>query len=138
RSNRGRIRVDGRTDPARRADRVRRPPLSAIRSLGVSIESDADLLSIRSEALLRIASTAPYGGGLTHGRCIVSARVPHSYSGLDPAHDIQELAAPRGLHPEVGLLTAVDLSKARSATVSSDDVTAIAVVTAGLRKTWAA
>jgi adenosylcobinamide amidohydrolase len=104
----------------------------------VNIESDADLLTIRSDALLRIASTAPYGGGLTHGHCIVSARVPHSYSGLDPARDIQELAAARGLIPEVGLLTAVDLSKARSATVSCDDVTAIAVVTAGLRKTWAA
>jgi adenosylcobinamide amidohydrolase len=112
--------------------------LSTVSPLGVSIESDADLLTIRSDALLRIASTAPYGGGLTHGHCIVSARVPHSYSGLDPARDIQELAAARGLIPEVGLLTAVDLSKARSATVSCDDVTAIAVVTAGLRKTWAA
>ena len=104
----------------------------------MNIESDADLLTIRSDALLRIASTAPHGGGLTHGHCIVSARVPHSYSGLDPARDIQELAAARGLVPEVGLLTAVDLSKARSATVSCDGVTAIAVVTAGLRKTWAA
>ncbi len=112
--------------------------MSAITPLGLSIESDADLLSIRSDSLLRIASTAPYGGGLTHGRCIVSARVPHSYSGLDPVHDIEELAAARGVHPEVGLLTAVDLSKARSATVSNHDVTAIAVVTAGLRNTWAA
>ncbi len=104
----------------------------------MNIESDADLLTIRSDVLLRIASTAPYGGGLTHGHCIVSARVPYSYSGLDPARDIQELAAARGLIPEVGLLTAVDLSKVRSATVSCDDVTAIAAVTAGLRKTWAA
>lgn len=106
--------------------------------VGVSIECDADLLAIRSDALLRIASTAVLGGGLTHGHCIVSARVPPSYSGLDPARDIQDLAAARGLRPEVGLLTAVDLSKARSATVACDDVTAIAVVTAGLRRTWAA
>ncbi len=112
--------------------------MSEISPLGVSIESDADFLTIRADALLRIASTAPLGGGLTHGHCIVSARVPHSYSGLDPAHDIQELAAARGVRPEVGLLTAVDLSKARTAMVSSDDVTTTAVVTAGLRKTWAA
>jgi adenosylcobinamide amidohydrolase len=106
--------------------------------VGVSIECDANLLAIRADALLRIASTAAYGGGLTDGHCIVSARVPPSYSGLEPARDIQELAAARGLHPEVGLLTAVDLSKARSATVARDGVTAMAVVTAGLRRTWAA
>lgn len=106
--------------------------------VGVSIECDADLLTIRSDALLRIVSTAVHGGGLTHGRCIVSARVPSSYSGLEPALDIQELAAGRGLRPDVGLMTAVDLSKARSATVASADVSAIAVVTAGLRRTWAA
>jgi adenosylcobinamide amidohydrolase len=106
--------------------------------VGVSIECDADLLAIRSDALLRIASTAVLGGGLTHGHCIVSARVPPSYSGLDPARDIQALAAARGLRPEVGLLTAVDLSKSRSATVACDEVTGIAVATAGLRRTWAA
>ena len=72
--------------------------------MGVSFESDADLPCIRSDALLRIASTAQYGGGLTYGRCIVSARVPHSYSGLDPAQDIQEIAAARGLHPDVSLM----------------------------------
>jgi adenosylcobinamide amidohydrolase len=105
---------------------------------GVSIECDADLLAICSDALLRIASTAVHGGGLTHGRCIVSARVPSSYSGLEPARDIQELAASRGLRPDVGLMTAVDLSNARSAAVASGGVTAIAVVTAGLRKTCAA
>ncbi len=106
--------------------------------VGVSIECDTDLLAIRSDALLRIASTAVLGGGLTLGHCIVSARVPPSYSGIDPARDIRELAAARGFRPEIGLLTAVDLSKARSATVACDDVTAIAVVTAGLRRTWAA
>lgn len=105
---------------------------------GVSIECDAGLLTIRSDALLRIASTAVHGGGLTHGRCIVSARVPSSYSGLEPARDIQELAAIRGLRPDVGLMTAVDLSKARSATVASGGVTAIAVATVGLSRTWAA
>jgi adenosylcobinamide amidohydrolase len=110
----------------------------AICPVGVSIECDADLLTIRSDALLRIASTAVHGGGLTQGRCIVSARVASLYSGLEPARDIQELAAGRGLRPDVGLMTAVDLSKARSATVASGGVTAIAVVTAGLRRTWAA
>jgi adenosylcobinamide hydrolase len=106
--------------------------------VGVSIECDSDLLAIRSDAHLRIASTAVLGGGLTLGHCVVSARVPPSYSGLDPARDIRELAASRGFRPEVGLLTAVDLSKARSATVSCDEVTAMAVATAGLRRTWAA
>lgn len=106
--------------------------------VAVSIECDADMLTIRSDALLRIVSTAVHGGGLTHGRCIVSARVPSSYSGLEPALDIQELAAGRGLRPDVGLMTAVDISKVRSATVASSDVSAIVVVTAGLRRPWAA
>jgi adenosylcobinamide amidohydrolase len=105
---------------------------------GVSIECDSDLLAIRSDALLRIASTAVYGGGLRQGHCIVSVHVPHSYSGLEPARDILEIAAARGLRPDVGLMTAVDLSKARSATSGSRTVTATAVVTAGLSKAWAA
>lgn len=46
---------------------------------GVNIQCDNDLLVIRSDALLRIASTAVHGGGLSEGHCIVSARVPPTY-----------------------------------------------------------
>lgn len=112
--------------------------MTAACPVGISIQCDADLLAIRSDALLRIASTAVHGGGLNHGRCIVSARVPSSYSGREPARDIQKLAAARGLRPDVGLMTAVDLSKARSATAACSEVTAMGVVTAGLSRTWAA
>jgi adenosylcobinamide amidohydrolase len=85
--------------------------------------------------VLTIAS-APFGGGI--GRCdwIINATVPSAYSRLDPAAHLAELAHGLDLGgPGVGLLTAVDVREAVTAT----DAGVVATVTVGLgHPTWAA
>jgi len=85
--------------------------------------------------VLAIASS-PLGGGIGHRGWIINATVPSAYSRLDPAAHLAELA--RGLDldgPGVGLLTAVDVHDAVTATDGGVEVTA----TVGLgHPTWAA
>lgn len=85
-----------------------------------------------------IASTSVLGGGLRRGRCIVSIRVPRDYAGHDPVGDIRRAARTAGCEPDVGLMTAVDLDRVRLAAAAAAGVTAIAAVTAGVDRPWAA
>jgi adenosylcobinamide amidohydrolase len=108
------------------------PPARARLHLG------SRLIAIESEGELTIASTAVFGGGLTKGRCIVSIQVPANYSGMDPSADIRNIAAQDCWRPDVGLMTAVDVSLAQVAEVSAEGITTTVVVTAGVGRPWAA
>jgi adenosylcobinamide hydrolase len=112
--------------------------VTALAPSPVRVELGRDLLVWTSEEELGIASTAVLGGGLRRGRCIVSVRVPRGYGGLDPAADIRRAARAAGWEPDVGLMTAVDLRRVRTATAGAEGVTALASVTAGVTRPWAA
>jgi len=112
--------------------------LTTTTAAGVRIHLGSDLLVFESDRELGLASTAVLGGGLGRGRCVVSIRVPPGYAGRDPAVDIRRAAGSAGWDPDVGLMTAVDLDRVRIAAASADGVTAIAAVTAGVSRPWAA
>lgn len=81
-------------------------------------------------------SSAPFGGGIGARRWVLNATVPSAYSRLDPAGHLAELARDLDLDGAgVGLLTAVDVRTAVTATDGGVTVTA----TVGLgHPTWAA
>jgi adenosylcobinamide amidohydrolase len=85
--------------------------------------------------MLTVAS-ASYGGGIGRRDWIINATVPSAYSRLDPAAHLAELADGLDLGgPGVGLLTAVNVRDAVTATDGEVVVTA----TVGLgHPTWAA
>lgn len=65
---------------------------------------------------LRAISSAPCGGGLGERRWVLNAQVPSGYSRRDPAAHLTDIASGLGLRGNgVGMLTAADLSDARSA-----------------------
>jgi len=112
--------------------------LTTTTAAGVRIHLGSELLVFESDRELGFASTAVLGGGLGRGRCVVSVKVPPGYSGRDPAADIRSAALAMGWEPDVGLMTAVDLQRVRVAAAGADGVTAIAAVTAGVARPWAA
>jgi adenosylcobinamide hydrolase len=85
---------------------------------------------------LRMAASAPHGGGLATRRWIVNAQVPSSYSRRDPDHHLGKLAVSLGLPGHgVGMLTAADV---RSFVTAVDDGVEV-VATVGLGEPeWAA
>lgn len=94
------------------------------------------LLVWRFERPMTVASTALVGGGVGLRSWVLNAQVPIGYSRLDPERHIEELAAPLGLgSPGVGMLTAADVTRSRTA----HDGGASVEVTVGLSETtWAA
>lgn len=112
--------------------------MTTLEATAVRIHVGAGLLVFDSDRELGIASTAVLGGGLRRGRCIVSLKVPSGYSGTDPANDIRAAAIAQGWHPDVGLMTAVELEDVKLSVVSTAEVTAVAAVTAGVGRPWAA
>jgi len=90
----------------------------------------------RGAAPLRVAASAPHGGGLGTRRWILNAQVPVSYGRRDPDHHLAKLGVSLGLAGRgVGMLTAADV---RGVCVSHDDgVEAAATVGLG-HPTWAA
>jgi len=64
----------------------------------------------RSAVPLRVAASAPHGGGIGTRRWIVNAQVPVSYGRRDPDHHLAKLAVSLGLAGRgVGMLTAADV-----------------------------
>lgn len=112
--------------------------MRALEATGVRIHVGTTLLVFESDEELGIASTAVLGGGLRRGRCIVSLKVPGGYAGADPAGDIETGAMAQGWSPDVGLMTAVELHRVRLAAASAGGVMAVAAVTAGVARPWAA
>ena len=85
---------------------------------------------------LRVAASAPHGGGLATRRWILNAQVPPSYARRDPDHHLRKLAVSLGLPGHgVGMLTAADV---RSFVTTGDDGVEV-VATVGLGEPeWAA
>jgi adenosylcobinamide hydrolase len=110
----------------------------ALAAAPVRLQAGPKMLVFEADEQLGIASTAVLGGGMLRGRCIVSLRVPAGYAGRDPAGDILRAARAAGWEPDVGLMTAADLGRARTAAAHADGVTAVATVTAGVARPWAA
>jgi adenosylcobinamide hydrolase len=90
----------------------------------------------RSDCPLRVAASAPHGGGLATRRWIVNAQVPSSYARRDPDHHLRKLAVSLGLPGHgVGMLTAADV---RSFITAADEGVEV-VATVGLGEpAWAA
>jgi len=66
---------------------------------------------------VRAICSGPYGGGIGELFWVINATVPRDYARLDPDAHIAELAAGLGLSgPGAGMLTAVDVRDAVSAT----------------------
>ena len=84
----------------------------------------------------RMISSGVAGGGIGPREWVLNAQVPASYSRVDPAVHLAELAAGLGLEGEgVGLLTAARVTDI----VRSDDEGVRAAATVGLRvPAWAA
>lgn len=84
----------------------------------------------------RMISSGASGGGIGAREWVLNAQVPASYSRMDPAVHIAELAAGLGLEGEgVGLLTAARVTDV----VQREDEGVRAAATVGLRfPTWAA
>jgi adenosylcobinamide hydrolase len=90
----------------------------------------------RFDCPLRVAASAPHGGGLATRRWIVNAQVPSSYARRDPDHHLRKLAVSLGLPGHgVGMLTAADV---RSFITAADEGVEV-VATVGLGEpAWAA
>jgi adenosylcobinamide hydrolase len=90
----------------------------------------------RFDRALRVAASAPHGGGLATRRWIVNAQVPSSYARRDPDHHLRKLAVSLGLAGHgVGMLTAADV---RSFVTAVDQGVEV-VATVGLGEPeWAA
>lgn len=90
----------------------------------------------RFDRPLRVAASAPHGGGLATRRWIVNAQVPPSYARRDPDHHLRKLAVSLGLPGHgVGMLTAADI---RSFVTTVDEGVEV-VATVGLGEPeWAA
>ena len=90
----------------------------------------------RFDRPLRVAASAPHGGGLATRRWIVNAQVPPSYARRDPDHHLRKLAVSLGLPGHgVGMLTAADV---RSFVTTVDEGVEV-IATVGLGEPeWAA
>ncbi len=111
---------------------------TTLATAGVRLHLGSPMLVFEADDEFGVASTAVLGGGLRRGRCIVSIRVPHDYAGSDPVGDIRQVARAAGWEPDVGLITAIDLDRVQVAAATAGGVTAIAAVTAGVARPWAA
>ena len=94
------------------------------------------MLVWRFDRPLRVAASAPHGGGLATRRWIVNAQVPPSYARRDPDHHLRKLAVSLGLPGHgVGMLTAADV---RSFVTTVDEGVEV-IATVGLGEPeWAA
>ena len=90
----------------------------------------------RGSRPLRMVATAPHGGGIGPRRWVINAQVPSSYGRRDPDHHLGKLGVSLGLAGRgVGMLTAVDVRRVRSARDGGVEATA----TLGLgHPVWAA
>lgn len=90
----------------------------------------------RAARPMRMAASAPHGGGLGVRRWVVNAQVPASYGRRDPDHHLARLGVSLGLPGRgVGMLTAADVRAVSCITDSAVEVSA----TVGVgHPTWAA
>jgi iron complex transport system ATP-binding protein len=90
-------------------------------------------LVLRSERPLQTLSSALVGGGFGQARCIINRHVDKDYDVRTPAEDLIAFAREHGVdEPFVGLMTAVYVDEAESATARDGDLTVATVATAGV------
>lgn len=106
---------------------------------GVSLEVTPDYLWLSSTRPLRLLSSGVVGDELMHARHVLSTRVSLRYENRAPEGDLLARAAGLGIgEPFVGMLTAVDLSKAVTLLEQDGDLRVLAVVTVGVGNASAA
>lgn len=105
---------------------------------GVTVERHPHLLVVNSGQPLHVLSSAVVGGGFTEATIIINRFVDKNYNCDDPASDLRQVAASHGITSFVGMLTAVRLDQARTATCRRDNLTVCAIVTAGVSNATAA
>jgi adenosylcobinamide hydrolase len=100
---------------------------------GVTVEASFEAVWVRSQAPLRVLSSAVTGGGLVTTRVIVNMHVPKGYRCGDPAADLVTFARRAGVDgPFVGLMTAAWTDQAVTVTEVADGVGVLVVATVGL------
>ena len=100
---------------------------------GIVIHEKAEALHVQSSGLLTTLSSSFFGGGFRRVRHILNANVAENYCSNNPAADLRAIAARCGVSdPFVGLLTAVQLHKARISFAEQADVRVGALITAGV------
>jgi iron complex transport system ATP-binding protein len=106
---------------------------------GISVGQSEAVVHVRSELPLVTLSSAIHGGGYRRMRHILNAHVDKNFNTPNPKAWIRSFAAEMKIHePFIGLLTAVDLRKARIASLESEGIGATALITAGVRNTTSA
>ena len=106
---------------------------------GVSVEVGSEAVVVRSQAPLRVLSSAVHHGGLARARAVVNLHVRKHDVCADPAGMIEAFARRTGVPaPWVGLLTGANTERAEQAEESAGGVHALAVVTVGLSNPVAA
>src|ERR1051325_600470 len=100
---------------------------------GLSISTAPEVIHIQSIFPLTVLSSAITGGGFRRARHILNFHVEKDYKCNDPEADLRSRARHLGVKGSfIGLMTAVDLHKARSAFFVADGLSVGAVVSAGL------
>ncbi len=105
---------------------------------GLDIELDRQVLVLSSAQPLHCLSSAIVGGGILDTRVILNRHVDKDYDERDPVSEMYAFARRRHIVPPfVGLMTAVPLEKARTATFADGDLGVATVITAGCRNATA-
>ncbi len=106
---------------------------------GITFSIDEIAVHVASQEPLTVLSSAVVGGELRAARRIVNMHVRKDYDDPRPESDLATCAARLGIaEPFVGMMTAARTQDARVAVETHAEVTAVAVVTAGLSNPTAA
>lgn len=101
---------------------------------GVTASLTPEALVLRSQSPLQTLASAVVGGGVEQTRCLINRHVDKHYHHADPASDLRNFAQRQGIaEPFVGLMTAVDLQKARAVTLREGELIVSALITAGVK-----
>jgi len=105
----------------------------------IRVAIDEHGVSLRSERLLFVLSSAVVGGGFYRARDIVNMHVDDTPHGTSPEDELAAYAARLGIDaPFVGVMTAAKTKYAQVAADSRDGLTVAVVVSAGLSNTTSA
>lgn len=106
---------------------------------GIRVAIDELGVSLRSERLLTVVSSAVVGGGSCRARDIVNMHVDDMPPGTNPEDELAAYAARLGIDgPFVGVMTAAKTQYAQVAAAARDGLTVAAVVSVGLSNTTSA
>jgi adenosylcobinamide amidohydrolase len=108
-------------------------PFELLPIAGLRWRRDARAVHIASDTPLLALSSAVVGGGLQQARHIVNMHVPRDYDSRAPARDLVLFARALGVgEPMIGLMTAVDLSRAQLLVERAGNTWVVGIVTVGL------